>query len=335
MANKHLYTLEKSYALSIGDSFKTLEKDPDVIKQLLMDTRCEGTRRSYEKDLKDFFIFITGKEANRDTVLEFLHLTQGQAVALVLQFKGYLMNERKLAERTVNRKLAAIRSMVAMDRKLGVCAFVLDDVKSEIVHKYRDTSGIEASEYAKVLAQVDRSTLKGKRDYAILRLLWDNALRRNEICSLDVDDFNPQAKTLTIYGKGNGTQKTVIELTQKTAEAISEWMKASKKTIDQAFVPLFGSLSPRKGDIEDRLIGESIRRLVVKLCKKAGITKHMSPHRVRHSSITTALDHSNGNYTKVQNLSRHASIDTIQKYDDNRKKQQHQWEISDVLADLV
>ncbi|WP_267901243.1 hypothetical protein [Dulcicalothrix desertica] len=65
------------------------------------------------------------------------------------------------------------------------------------------------------------------------------------------------------------------------------------------------------------------------------MSKPMSPHRVRHSSITTALDHSNGNYRKVQNLSRHASIDTIQKYDDNRKRQQQQREISDVLADLV
>lgn len=93
-------------------------------------------------------------------------------------------------------------------------------------------------------------------------------------------------------------------------------------------------MAPRKGEIEDRLIGESIRRLVSGLCKKAGITKKMSPHRVRHSSITTALDHSNGNYRKVQNLSRHVNIDTIQKYD-NRKRQQQQREICDVLADLV
>jgi integrase/recombinase XerC len=331
---KHIYTLEKSYTLTIGDSFRALEKDVDVIKQLLRDTRSDGTRRNYEKDLRDFFNYCTGKEPSRDTVLEFLHLTQAQAVALVLNFKAYVMNERKLSENSVNRKLAAIKSMVAMGRKLGVCAFVLSDVKSETVQKYRDTSGIEASEFAKVLALVDRTTLKGKRDYAILRLLWDNALRRNEVCALDVEDFNPQACTLTIYGKGTGTQKTVIELTHKTVEAIKDWIIASKKG-DQTYQPLFGSLSPRKGEIEDRLIGESIRRLVVKLCKQAGISKRMSPHRVRHSSITTALDHSNGNYRKVQNLSRHANIDTIQKYDDNRKRQQQQREISDVLADLV
>lgn len=330
----HIYTLEKSYALPIGDSFKRLAKEVDVIDQFLRDIRSEGTRRSYDKDLRDFFKYSTGKEPTRNVVLEFLHLEQRQAVALVLQFKGYLIRERKLAENTVNRKLAAIKSMVAMGRKLGVCGFALQDVKPEKVQSYRDTSGIEASEYAKVLALIDRNTLKGKRDYAILRLLWDNALRRNEICSLDVGDFNPQAGTLLIFGKGTGTQQTVIELTHKTVEALSDWIRASGK-IDQEYEPMFGSLAYRKGEIEDRLIGESIRRLVAKLCKQAGITKKMSPHRVRHSSITTALDHSNGNYRKVQNLSRHANIDTIQKYDDNRQRQKQQREISSVLADLV
>lgn len=340
---EHIH-LEKSYTLSIGESFKDSgREETDVIKQFLWNIRSSETKRCYQKDIRDFFLYTTGREPQQDTVLEFLHLEQRKAVALVLEFKGYLINERKFAESSVNRKLAAIKSMVSMGRRLGVCAFVLDDVRMETVQKYRDTTGIEATEFAKVLSFIDRETLRGKRDYAILRLLWDNALRRNEVCSLDVGDFNYQAKTLTIYGKGDGTQKTLIELSLKTTEALKDWIGASKKTNGQTdyqsqslkYKPLFTSLSNRKGDIEDRLIGESIRRLVVKLCKQAGVSKHMSPHKVRHSSITTALDHSNGNYRKVQNLSRHASLDAIQKYDDNRKRQKEQREISDVLADLV
>ncbi len=326
--------LEQTYKLTIGDSFTTLSLDPDVIDQLLKDTRSAGTRRAYSKDLKDFFVYSTGLQPNRDLVLEFLHLEQRHAVAVVLKFKSYLMIERKLAENTINRKLAAIKSMVAMGRKLGVCHFALIDVKALTVQTYRDTSGVEAGEYAEVLKLIDRSTLKGKRDYAILRLLWDNALRRNEVCSLNVGDFNPQAGMLQILGKGKGTQKVTIELTRKTIEALTDWLLASGKA-NKLTDPMFGSMAYRKGNKEDRLIGESIRRLVDGLCKKAGITKKMSPHRVRHSSITTALDHSNGNYRKVQNLSRHANIDTIRKYDDNRQRQKQQREISGVLADLV
>lgn len=58
------YTLEKSYALPIGDSFTKLEKDPDVIKQLLKDTRSEGIRRSYDKDLRDFFKYSTDRNSS-------------------------------------------------------------------------------------------------------------------------------------------------------------------------------------------------------------------------------------------------------------------------------
>jgi integrase/recombinase XerC len=82
-----------------------------------------------------------------------------------------------------------------------------------------------------------------------------------------------------------------------------------------------------------RISGEAIRRLVDGLCKQAGITKKMSPHRVRHSSITTVLDKNNGNYRATQRFSRHVKPDTVMKYDDNRQKLQKQ--MTDILADLV
>lgn len=82
-----------------------------------------------------------------------------------------------------------------------------------------------------------------------------------------------------------------------------------------------------------RLSGEAIRRLVCGLCKQVGITKIMSPHRIRHSSITTVLDKNNGNYRATQKFSRHAKADTVIKYDDNRQKLQKA--MTDILADLV
>ena len=63
-------------------------------------------------------------------------------------------------------------------------------------------------------------------------------------------------------------------------------------------------------------------KIVRRYCQKAGINKRMSPHRVRHSSITTALDKSNGNVRKVQKLSRHKNLNTLMIYDDNRNQDQ-------------
>ncbi|MBD0266148.1 MAG: tyrosine-type recombinase/integrase, partial [Tolypothrix sp. Co-bin9] len=79
--------------------------------------------------------------------------------------------------------------------------------------------------------------------------------------------------------------------------------------------------------------GEAIRYTVDKLSQKAGIAKKMSPHRVRHSAITAALDATDGNIRKVQKLSRHADPRTLMIYDDNRAKDQE--ELSEILADMV
>lgn len=301
----------------------------NVIDYLLADIRSQNTKRAYEKDLKDFFQYSNGRLPDSTLVSEFLQLKQHEAFAIVLKYKAHLINTKKLSEATVNRRLSAIKSLASMGRKLGVCSYTLEDIKGEKLEAYRDTTGVPPSEYARIISLVDRTTLKGKRDYAILRLLWDNALRRGEICSLNVGDFDAQTRTLTILGKGKGTQKTTIDLSLKTTEAISDWLVTYGANKSKA--PLFTVLAYNGNGT--RLGGEAIRRLVDELSKQAGISKKMSPIRIRHSSITTALDKNNGNYRATQKFSRHASANTVIKYDDNREKLQK--EMTDILADLI
>ena len=147
--------LENAYTLTIGDDF-CIDGDPDVIDQLLSDTRSPNTKRAYEKDLRDFFLFISGRLPEQHLVLEFLHLEQRHAVAVVLKYKADLVNKKKLVEATVNRRLSAIKSLTAMGRKLGVCNYTLEDIKSEKVESYRDTTGMAPADFVKVLGLVDR-----------------------------------------------------------------------------------------------------------------------------------------------------------------------------------
>jgi integrase/recombinase XerC len=169
------------------------------------------------------------------------------------------------------------------------------------------------------------NTPKGKRDYAILRLLWSNALRRNEVCQLNVGDFDPETKTLRILGKGRGTQSEVIDLGGGTVAAISQWLETRPGVKDNS--ALFVSVD--FANAGGRLTGDGLRKMLVKLSERAGIKKQMSPHRVRHSAITAALDATDGNVRKVQKLSRHRKLDTLMIYDDNRHKDQGQ--ITDLL----
>jgi integrase/recombinase XerC len=73
--------------------------------------------------------------------------------------------------------------------------YTLGDIKGEKVASYRDTTGVDRATFERILQQCDRATLAGKRDYALLRLLWGNALRRNEISQLSLCDFDPIGKT--------------------------------------------------------------------------------------------------------------------------------------------
>ena len=326
--------LENSFNAKIERHFTQTE--PDVLAQFLLDLRNPSTRSAYAKDLNDFFRVTTGQVATKDAVLEFLHLERSAAVGVVLNYKAKLF-DKGLAESTVNRRLASIKTLCSMGRKFGICQFTLSDVKGERVQQYRDTSGISAGEYRKVLdlcdqrklALCDRSLISGIRDYALLKLLWDNALRRNEVSLLNYGDFEPLSKELKILGKGKGTQTEIIGLSTSTTNALLDWCKAYKHRKKKA--PLFVALDfKHKGH---RITGDGIYKLVRRYCKQAGITKRMSPHRVRHSSITAALDVSNGNVRKVQKLSRHRQIDTLMIYDDNRAKDQV--ELSEMLSGLM
>jgi integrase/recombinase XerC len=173
--------LEASLDAKISRHFATLDTDPDVLKQLLADKRSENTRRAYERDVNDFLKTMTGKSACPDNVLEFLHLEERQAVSVVLKYKAKLI-DKGLKEATVNRRLAAVKSLVEMGRFLGACHYTLGDIKGEKVASYRDTTGVDRATFERILQQCDRATLAGARDYALLRLLWGNArsAKRNQ-----------------------------------------------------------------------------------------------------------------------------------------------------------
>ena len=258
---------------------------------------------------------------------EFLALDRYQAMTLVLRYRR-ILTDKGLAPSTINTRLAAIKSLVGYARKVGQCHYDLADVEGVRVENYRDTSGVNPTEYQLTIGMCDRDTVKGVRDYAILRLLWDNALRRAELCQANVKDFDPQGSKLWIIGKGK-VQREAIDLSRQSVQAIQAWLELRGKC--KASEPLFCTLDrATKGH---RLSGNAIYTLVRETSAAAGIYKVMSPHRVRHSAITAALDATNGDTRRVQKLSRHADLNTLTRYDDNRRH--HQGEVTKILAELV
>lgn len=302
--------------------------DRDLLQELLAAKKSPATRRAYASDLRQFFQTIAGVDPSPALIREFLALDRFAAISLVLKYKGLLV-EKQLAEATVNRRLAAVKSLVNYARQVGKCEWSLADISGEKVKPYRDTSGVDVAAVRRMLAIPDRTTRRGKRDYALLRLFWENALRRGEIARANVGDFEPDGRKLRIFGKGRGQQAEAVSLSVRAATALAEWL-AAYGTANPA-APLFCALD--RVSSGHRLSTTSMYRIVRAIACEAGIAKTISPHRIRHSAITAALDSTQGDVRRVQRLSRHAKLDTLIVYDDNR--QDFQGDVSQVLSDLV
>lgn len=303
-------------------------QERDLLAELLADKRSQNTRRAYARDLKDFFMITTGRDPSAQLVAEFLGLERFAAIALVLKYKAHLI-ERGLTEATVNRRLAAIKSLCRYAQKVGQCQWSLEEIQGERIKSYRDTSGVAVDSFRQVLATCDRNTMAGKRNYAIFRLLWDNALRRGEVCKLNRADFDPDLRTLQILGKGRGTQAERVDLSQGTASAIGDWLAHAPLATPQA--PIFIALD--NAHFGHRLTGNAIYQLVREAAQACGFSKILSPHRCRHSAITAALNATGGNVREVQKLSRHSKLETLLIYDDNRAGVQGK--VSGLLGGLV
>jgi site-specific recombinase XerC len=157
---------------------------------------------------------------------EFLASPKKEAILLVLEWQQRLLKEGK-ASGTINQRISALKSLVEYAGRQEACNFSLREIKSLKSQSYKDTRGVSVEDYRSILAQVvgnaslqeNRTTDLGSRNYAMLRLLWDNALRREEVVSLDLMDYRGQDGRLMILGKGR-VDREPIDLNGGVREAI-------------------------------------------------------------------------------------------------------------------
>ena len=215
-----------------------------------------------------------------------------------------------MAPSTVNARLSAVRSLVKHANALGAISWSLNvpGLKSQ---GYRNTAGPgRRAVRTAVEALQERGDAKAKRDLAIVRLLHDLALRRGEVVSLDVEDVDLEGGSVSVIGKGR-TEKVRYTIPDPTKAALADWMEARGPEPG----PLFTSFN-RAGH-RGRLSARAVNYIMEKLGQEIGVT--LKPHGLRHTSITEALDATNGDVRAVQKFSRHRDLRTLTIYDDNRQ----------------
>jgi integrase/recombinase XerC len=154
---------------------------------------------------------------------------------------------------------------------------------------------------------------KAARDAAIIRLAYGLGLRRGEIAGLNIGHCDLLSERLHVLGKGR-SEREAMTVPANVKQALSAWL--SVRGADAPEAPLFIALDNHSRGASKRLTGAGIFHVVRELGKQAGL--RVRPHGLRHTAITAALDAFNGDYRKTRAFSRHASLDTVRRYDDNR-----------------
>ncbi|MCX6671305.1 MAG: tyrosine-type recombinase/integrase [Euryarchaeota archaeon] len=143
-------------------------------------------------------------------------------------------------------------------------------------------------------------------DYAIHLILLDEALRRSEVCNLNLDDV--KFATLELYLRDSKTGNDIVTMTTRVADAIKDYILYERKPADNNEKALFISKRGRR-------IGEHFVRGHVKaLAVEAGITTRVHPHRFRTTSITF-LFNNKVNPISIQKHARHADLRQTMEYD--------------------
>lgn len=159
---------------------------------------------------------------------------------------------------------------------------------------------------------VDRATLMGKRDFAIMNLMARNGLRVIEIVRANVGDIENRRgrQILRIWGKGRDERDEFVVLAEPTVQALEEWLAArgGAKPSDPLFI---GVRARNKGG---RLTTRQVNRIINRYLIKTGLkTEKISPHSLRHSFVTLAIQ-SGASIIEAQIAARHKSIETTRVY---------------------
>jgi integrase/recombinase XerC len=234
-----------------------------------------------------------------------------------------------LAPASTAQRLAAVRWPFKLARELGAISWEIH-IRGPKVIAFRDVRGPGLGAVKRMLDVARESPDPiGLRDVVILHLLFVLGLRRSELCGLDVGHFHPAEQRIFMRGKGR-IDRELMTVPRDVASLISRYLALRGDLAADA--PLFASYD-RAGKGNGRFTAHGLYQRIRWLARKAGISSRVSPHRLRHAAVTTALDHTAGDVRRVRQFARHRKAETTLLYDDRRNDVAG--EISALLAALV
>ena len=268
------------------------------------------TVANYDRYVSRFFEFSKAKvpkDITEDTIREFrLNLNRSAGVFVKGQARA------TMKKNTQNYYLIALRRFLKYLMKRGVPCLSPDRIElAKVGARHLDLMSVE--ELTRLLKAPDGEDVGALRDRAILELFFSTGLRLSELCSIN-RDLDITKDEFSIRGKGEKVR--VVFLSDTAKDAIKKYLHKRTDMEEPLFVRV--SQAKNKGD-NVRLTPRSIERIVKQYAIKAGISRKVTPHVLRHSFATDLL--SNGaDIRSVQMMLGHANIATTQVYTNSCEK---------------
>ncbi|MBN1518380.1 tyrosine-type recombinase/integrase [Candidatus Sumerlaeota bacterium] len=255
------------------------------------------TQSAYVYDLERFSNFIIGRQGrmphpskiNREDLIQFLESIQ---------------QEKNYKSTTLSRLIASIRVFFEF------CAIekIIEGNPAQYLHNPKIPKKLPvfltAAELKSLLESPDRSTLDGKRDYAMMVVFAFTGCRLSELAGLKIKDINFSGEPfIRVYGKG--AKERMIPLNEMAANAVREWLDIRPPSEDQEiFLNRFGN----------KISGRGMENIVKKHVQATGLTHiKISPHKLRHT-FATLLHLKEVDIIEIKALMGHADISSTQIY---------------------
>jgi len=231
---------------------------------------------------------------------------------VVVRYRMYL-EARHLAANTINQQLAAVRRLAHEAADAGLLspdlAAGISRVKGVKQLGFRSGNWLSAEQSSVVLKLASGASMRAKRDYAMLALLFGCGFRRSELVGLELDEIQMRQghwAVVDLIGKGGHIRTVPVPNWVKAA--LDQWTRAAGVSEGKIFRAV-----ARLGKVWGSGISQNVVWYVVRTCcEKAGL-EHIAPHDLRRTCAKLCHDRG-GELEQIQFLLGHASVQTTERY---------------------
>jgi integrase/recombinase XerC len=280
----------------------------DFLKHLKYERNLsEHTLRNYESDMEQFYDFLAPANSDGERRAVDIHALDN------LTIREYMatLYEKKKKKSSIHRKVACLRTFFRFLCREGVLeknpAMLVSSPRVE--RKLPNHLSIE--QMIKFIETPETDTVLGKRDRAILELLYASGVRVSELVGLNLTDIDFNHQTLRVKGKGR--KERMVPFGNHAKAALESYLGVRGELLVEADPDDRDPNAVFMNYQGTRITTRSVGRMLDKYCKQCAEIHHVSPHALRHSFATHLLD-AGADLRTIQELLGHARLTTTQQY---------------------